>query len=436
MSTNLLHDSFEQPSLINYKLGGERKHFVKSYSSDQSWVIPPPPQEFADTKCNTFDDLVLGVASCRIGSCSPSDKQQLGFFKGSLNKSENPFSLEVEERLELEQLSDSENYDPMSIRPSVSTNRSSFMKEFINCQKRKSWIRNNSIATVEHKACLLPKKRRQTFPRLKGGSLQEDHLMHFRESFSSDTISSLTCVHPQTPRQGSLNEDDDMFPVMGSSNSSTHNKDDRVFVSNEQWRRQSGRRHVHMESIDTDDCGDPEERGDVADSGFDQENGEVDCQFSSEPPTDELSRRALAIQVTPPSLCGSVEQMLQSHPIFSQIDTRSSLGHRIDRPFGMGQDFNIHSSLEDSGLLPYRANSGDTASFSSSVTGETSDPLLETELSGTNESHKTAFCLAVSSTDTSLCLKEHQSKPDEADKKTVFRSKCHYAMQIHVDFYL
>ncbi|XP_044030763.1 uncharacterized protein pdzph1 isoform X2 [Siniperca chuatsi] len=179
------------PPLLNIKPQGKRKHFHKSFSSDQFWDIPPP-RKFAEMKYNTLEDLTCALASCRIGVCSPADKQQRELTYITDNQESGcPCSVEAEERADLaplfDQLSETDNYEPMLMIPSLSTNRSSFTKDFINCEKRKSWIRNNSTATVVHRACSLPKKRRQTFPGMSQGLglMQEDFLLPYSESFSS-----------------------------------------------------------------------------------------------------------------------------------------------------------------------------------------------------------------------------------------------------------
>ncbi|XP_030004966.1 uncharacterized protein pdzph1 [Sphaeramia orbicularis] len=315
---------------LNLKPQGKRKYFHKSFSSDQFWDIPPP-QEFADLRYNTLEDLTDDLASCRINDCGSREKQKLMLQQTPdityNDDSGYPFSLEVTERQYLtpsfDQMSESDNYEPMFMRPSVSTNRSSFTKDFINCHKRKSWIRNNSIATVEHKACFLPKKRRQTFPGPSEGLLPEDFLLPYGESFSSLTM----CSH--VLQTGKRQQGDDRSPLMGRSNSyqGKGDKDDHVVTINRQYRRQSSIRYrcidprrqdwepfvyKDRESLDTDDCGDKEDPAEIADSGFDQDIGEVDYH-GSETLTDQLSLRALSIKVIPPSCCGSEEQMLQSH---------------------------------------------------------------------------------------------------------------------------
>lgn len=349
------------PPLLNIKPQGEWKHFCRSFSSDQLWDIPPP-REFADIKYNTLEDLTHDLASCRIGACSPADKPQREFHPTpniSCNEESGcPFYVEEKEKAE------SDNYEPML----MTTNRSSFTKDFINCQKRKSWIRNNSIATVEHRSCSIPKKRRQTFPVLsEGAGLFQDDLLgsRYNESFASDTISSLImCSLPlQTQRLGRFYQRDDWFFAFGKEkyNSSqtsskpvseipnTHDgkqsllrpfymtsSDDSpndVFV-NKHCQRQSGIRYCckdlrqqdihseqnsvfkYMENLDTDDC-----HSEVEDCGIDQEMGEVD-NHGPEPHIDEISRRALSILVIPPSCSGSQEQIPQSHLVkLSQNNT-------------------------------------------------------------------------------------------------------------------
>ncbi|XP_055009768.1 uncharacterized protein pdzph1 [Boleophthalmus pectinirostris] len=400
----LSNSSLDQPPLAYIQ--PRRKYFGRGYSSDQSHNITPPNREVADSKCNTLDDLILGVSSCRIDTCSPSYKQGESF-----TKLENSYSLEVGGGLDLEQLSDS-GYDPTSMRPSVSTNRSSFT-DFINSQKTKSWVRNNSIATVEHKTCSFPKKRRQTFPRLlrTSGSLQEDHLMHFREPFSSDTTSSLY-HHTQSDRQGSINMDDDKFAVIRSYNANkVREKCSRISSRGYTCIDVGiqGTDQTFVDGINTD------HQSDKRDCVFEQEN----CQISSELPSDQLNQRTLAIQVIPPSCCTSVEQMLQP--------TRCTLG--------IAQDFDMISSEEvTEDIVP--ENKGIASYFSSTISGEISelpsesgrhDPLKSISLAclaskqQTNEEEKMTLCRSVS--DTKELLKPVESGgPDHwAKRRKMFK---------------
>ncbi|CAK6975716.1 uncharacterized protein pdzph1 [Scomber scombrus] len=365
------------PPLLNIKPQGEWKHFCRSFGSNQFWDIPPP-REFADIKYNTLEDLTHDLASCRIGACSPADKPQREFHPTpniSCNEESGcPFYVEEKEKADLQllfvQSSESDNYEPML----MTTNRSSFAKDFIKCKKRKSWIRNNSIATVEHRACSIPKKRRQTFPVLSEGAglFQDDFLAsRYNEFLASDTISSLImCSLPlQTQRLGKFYQCNDRFfsfgkekynssQTKGSSKpvseipnshdgkqsllrpfymtSSDENPND-VFV-NKHCQRQSGIRYCckdlrqqdidseqsvfkYMENSDIDDCGNKLDQSEVEDCGIDQEMGEVDYH-GPEPFTDEISRRALCILVIPPSCSGSEEQIPQSHPVkLSQNNT-------------------------------------------------------------------------------------------------------------------
>uniref|UniRef100_A0A4W6ENC4 PDZ and pleckstrin homology domains 1 n=1 Tax=Lates calcarifer TaxID=8187 RepID=A0A4W6ENC4_LATCA len=341
---------------LNVKPQEKRKHFYKSFSNDQLWDIPPP-QEFADT----LEDLALDLACCRIGTCSSADKQQEQFQTTQnitrIEESARSFSVE-EDRADLapsfDQLSESDNYEPMFMGSSLCTNRSSFTKEFISCQKRKSWIRNNSIATVEHRACPLPKKRRQTFPGMSEGLglMQEDLLLPYSESFSYLTMCLLPLqterlekFHPGNGKSsafgiGNYNSSQTKgsskpVPEMPDSHdgeqsllspfcmtSSEDNPDD-VFTASEQCRTQSSitchckdlKQSIckDMESLDTDDCEYKVDQSELADSGYDQEIGEVEYH-SPEPLTEEVSRRALSIQIIPPSCSGSEEHILQ-HPV-------------------------------------------------------------------------------------------------------------------------
>lgn len=498
--------------LLNIQPQGKRKHFHNCFNTDQSWDIPPP-QEFADVTYNSLEDLTQDLASCSIGACTEFPTP----YKTYEEESKCPVSVEAEERADLslsfDQLSDSDNYEPMLMRPSLSTNRSSFTKDFINYQKRKSWFRNNSIATVEHRACLLPKKRRQTFPGMSGrlGLMQEDLLLPSSESFSSLIMCSLPL---QTEGSGNIHQGNDSLPAFrkghydysqskGSfkpvseshdgkqslqrsfyATSSEDNSDD-MFTVTEQCPRQSSIGYHHkdlrqqgkhlkqsvckdMEGLDTDDCkGDQSE---VADSGFDQEMGEVEYH-SPEPLTEELSRRALAIHVIPPSCSGSEEQMLQSHPgkfiqnsqvqRASQEDlvsvlpknSKSSVMTALEqRVLQMDStSSSLSSCMEKQIRTKENVHSFNTNEVSEEIQSEpfgASPPMslmmetngLHTGGSGIEDSDKpavTASCPAKGSTDTDIYSKEQLSKTDKADKQLVSRSsldtKEHLRPVVHKD---
>lgn len=474
--------------LLNISPQGKRKSFHKSSSGDHFWDIPPP-QEFADIKCNTLEDLTHDLASCRIGACSPTDKQQREFHLTLSEESRYP---QEEEQADLaypfDQLSESDNYEPMFMRPSLSTNRSSFTNDFISCQKRKSWIRNNSIGTVEHRTCSLPKKRRQTFPGMSQGPglMQEDFLLPCSESFSSLVM----CPLPfQTERLGKIHQGDDRFSafgigshissqIKGSSQavseisdrhdgkhmllspfyvtSSDDNPDD-VFAVSEQYRRRSsnrqqdvdsmGRLCKDMESLDTDECEYKVDQSEVADSGFDQEMGDVEYH-SPESLRLELSPRALAIQVIPPSCSGSEEQLQPGQkdavsvvPVhrkssvmtitvgaveqrFLQMDSRSSLGSSMEKDLRNALEDPCNSSLQDSDAsslnttdVPEETESKRTGeqTGSSSLSLQQGTDYLQLHPSnvGTDDSNKSviASCPAKGCTDTQTKAKELPTKP-------------------------
>ncbi|XP_035463141.1 uncharacterized protein pdzph1 isoform X1 [Scophthalmus maximus] len=459
------------PLLLNLRPQEERKHLHKRFSIDQFWDIPPP-QEFADGKYNTLEDLSLDLASCRIGTCSPFDEES-GF----------PYSAK-DLAPSFDQLSESDNYEPMFMRPSLSTNRSSFTKEFISSQKRKSWIRNNSIATVEHRACPSAQKRRQTFPGMSEdlGLMQEDLLLPYGESFSSLTMCSCPL---QAERLGRCHHGDDKFPALDTPDSeipsdqpsllsssrktSTEDHPDDTFAvctqrpggSSVSYRRK-GLRHLDkdfkqsickdVDSPDTDDCDCKVDLSEVADSGFDQDMGEVEY-LSPEPPTEELSQRALAIQVIPPSCSGSEEEMLPSNlvmpiqedPIsslpkrkssvmtltvggleqrFLQVDRRSSQGSRVEKP--------LTSTLDDSCVSAFQhidvqsLNSNEVTESESKPPGEetgNSSLPLTTEQTNDLQPPVAASC-------PEICVKEQHLESNKAHKQIV--SRCSFEAKEHL----
>lgn len=325
------------PLLLNIRPQGKKQSFHKSLSSDQLWDIPPP-QEFADIKHNSLEILTRDLASCKINTdVHSTSAEELSLY-----------SAQEEERSPAPSFDQSSQsvYDPL--RPLLST----LTMDFMNGQNRNPCIRNNSVATVEHKARSLPKKRRQTFPGTSqsSGLIQEDFQLPSRESFSSLIRSSLPV---QTEGLGQAETGDDRLSAFGIENNifshtkgsfelfseaadshdraqpllspldvtSAENSPDEAFMSTEHCQRQDcSTQHdtnlslcQDMENLDTDDCEYTIDQCEVADSGFDQEFGEGEYH-SPVPLTEELRRSALSIQVIPPSCSGSEEHLLQNHP--------------------------------------------------------------------------------------------------------------------------
>ncbi|KAF7641763.1 hypothetical protein LDENG_00272620 [Lucifuga dentata] len=334
------------------------KHFCKSFGSDEFWDIPPP-HEFADMKYNTLEDVTHDLALCRIAACGSINKHQTEFHPTAnnvYNKECFPFSVDEDERTD--RLSESENFDPMFLRPSSSASMSSFTKDFISCQRRKSWIRNNSIAILEHKEGSFPKKRRQTFPGMSEipGLMEEDVVLPCRECSSSGTISSfiMHLLPLQTERLGRFYQSSDMFSAFGigcfsrssgndkpsgflNSHAGNENCVDPFCCTNleencddvfdEHFEEQSDSSHCPLEDSaqhetnlersvyeDVEDQnsvsgGDQVEQSEVADSGFNQDPGEAEYQ-SPGAVTDDLPKRVVA-----PSPSGSEEQTVQNNPM-------------------------------------------------------------------------------------------------------------------------
>ncbi|XP_038162897.1 uncharacterized protein pdzph1 [Cyprinodon tularosa] len=237
------------------------------------------PQIFAENKYNTSEDLTNDLASLRIEGTA---------------ESVSPISVQEKEYEDLafDQFSESDNYEPMFMRPSVSTNRSSFVKDFIYCQKRKSWIRNNSIATVEHKDYLLLKKRRQTFP---GTSLTPE-LIHkdFMLPYNKSVSSVLMCLLPfQIEKLGKNKQLDESFPTYMRRSDASSN-------SGQSTKALSESSEIQYTSVG------------------------IDKDMNPELHVEEIIQGALAIQVIPPSCSGSEEQILQIDPavIANDIDDK------------------------------------------------------------------------------------------------------------------
>lgn len=288
------------PSLMNIKSQRKKRLFCKSFSTDYFWDAPPP-QTFAGMKCRALEALVSDLDSCRISSCGEADTPQKGFDQVPMNCDEESgpaFYDEVKEKTD--ELSESDKYKSTSMRPLLSTKRSSFTNDFVKCQKRKSRTRRNSVATVEHKDRLFPQRRRQTFPSISTDpSLKQDVVSY--ESSSSGTISPWS----QLKSLGIPNLQRKHFHRMPLCMSCT-NHPENAFAVSEQRQEQN-------KYGDPDDFGERAYQGEVTDSGFDQELGELDCHIP-EPSVGRFSSGALTIQVIPPSCSGSEEHVVPSRP--------------------------------------------------------------------------------------------------------------------------
>ncbi|XP_057674516.1 uncharacterized protein pdzph1 isoform X2 [Corythoichthys intestinalis] len=266
--------------LMNSKTRRKKRLFCKGSSSDQFWDVPPP-QEFADS---TLEGLVSGLvsdlASCSISSLGIADTQPRGFEQVPMNfekESGNTCYDRVEISPSFDYLSD----NSASMTSSSFINRSSLTKDFIIRQKRKS--RHNSIAAVEHRECLFPQRRRQTFPLMSTTpKMMQEDLLSYSESFSSGTISPTAQM--KSWRIPNLHTRQSLFTpfCMTSSDDSPEN--------------------VSAVSGLQSNCDDPIE---VTDSGFDQELGELEFHNPN-------ASVALTIKVIPPSCSGSEEYMGQS----------------------------------------------------------------------------------------------------------------------------
>ncbi|XP_077442286.1 uncharacterized protein LOC144064022 isoform X3 [Vanacampus margaritifer] len=288
------------PALINIKPRRKKRLFCKSFSSDQLWDIPPP-QEFADMKYCTLEGLVADLNSCKISSCSTGETQERRFDRVPNEESGQTFYDQIKGNADLapsfDEFLELDNYNSMSMRPSLTTNRSSLTKDFIKCPKTKS-----CVAGIEHGKCLFPQRIRQPFPSMDTSLTQG--FVSYSESFSSGTISPLTQMKslgiPSMLRKHCF------IPF---SMPCCDDHPENTFAVSEQLREQS-------KSDDPNDCIDKTDQSEVADSGFDQEMGELECH-SPELCVGRLNQSALAIRVIPPSCSGSEERVVQCHPKLS-----------------------------------------------------------------------------------------------------------------------
>ncbi|XP_062269323.1 uncharacterized protein pdzph1 [Platichthys flesus] len=393
-------------------------------SMDQFWDVPPP-QEFADVRHNPLDDLTLRLQSCGIRTQSPAHPH-LG--ESGLAHPAPSF----------DQFSESDNYEPMFTRPSLSTNRSSFTRDFISSQKRKSWIRHNSIATVQHRACPLHHKRRQTFP---GGSeavesMQDDLLLPYTESFSSLIMCSRPVQSEEvgTSHHGVGNEDSSkqssregkparLSPLCVTS--SEENADEVFGVAGgrghgDEDMRQDFKQSVFTDrdSLDTDDCDCKVDQTEVADSGFDQEVEGHD--------SEKFSQRALSIQVIPPSHSGSEEQVLQLHPVKledpedsvsssrSSSVTTQSVGALQQRFLQMDLRSSQSRHVDVTASKPAAEETGNTCECLSLTSEETKDLQQDAGRRGTGDQ-------AASCPDTGIYAEEQLSRTYKAERPVVSR---------------
>lgn len=458
--------------------------YISQYCSDHkpSFDIPPP-QEFVDITFDTFEDLTHDLASCRI---SPADKgEKKRHLTTDLIANEEyrcPFSKEVEERADLSlafnQLSEGDNFESMLLSPSLSC-LPILTEDLINFQKRKSWITNNII----HSACLLPKKRRHTFPGMTEGTglMQEDLLLPYDACFSSFLWSSIPL---QMEGLGNICHGDDKCSVYDKGNyiclqskglsktwseishsqdgkqsllstlymmSSENNPD--VFSDSKRCGRQSSCRQQEMDMDDYEYKLDPSE---VADRQVDQDMNEVEYHKSL---TEALGKGPLAIQVISPSSSDSKEQMLQDHTVVifenktvksqehlvsvlpkhskSSLMTVNSIA--LEQSFLQGgsklslascQKKHISSAFED----PYISPSLDVYVHSLNINEvtkkieETNEPKLDTGRGATDDLDKPAVrvsCPAKGLTWKKIPSEEQLSNTDKADKHNVSRCKSH-----------
>uniref|UniRef100_A0A3P8WQG2 Peptidylglycine alpha-amidating monooxygenase n=1 Tax=Cynoglossus semilaevis TaxID=244447 RepID=A0A3P8WQG2_CYNSE len=316
---------------VNAEPWEKRNNFHKRFSINQFWDIPPP-QEFADISGNIMEE------QRNVSSLSKNSQDNHMTFNGTHNGES------TEDRGDLtsspDQFSESDNYS-LFARTSLSTNRSSFTQEFINSQRRRSWIRNNSIDTVEHRGCPLPMKRRQTFPGMLGGpgSMQEDLLLPCAESFSSLNMCSSRRENVEEIRQTLERLSDISSETEDSPKPASERRDRKQLVLSQfcslssevapedVFSKQSpslGNVTYHCEDLqqrfkDMDhlDIGGREykaEHSEVEDSGFDQEMVETD-HHNREQDSKDSGGQTFSIHVIPPSCSGSEEQMLESQTV-------------------------------------------------------------------------------------------------------------------------
>lgn len=310
----------------------------------------PPIQQPEDRKYNTLEDLTEDLASIRITACSPTDKHQRTFHRNYSTESGSLFSSQAEERKDMtvfELSSESDNCEPMFRRPSTSTNRSSFTNDFIYCQRKNSWMRKNSVPTVENRLCSLLKKRRQTFPgtSVGPGLMGEDLQLPCHKSFSSFLICSLPFQSERLINQNLFDKRFSMFerrasfePVLEVPKpqkeeqpfltsfcfTSSNNNPDLCPTCEHDQSQSSTKQQVIDRKQSIIDCDHKDNQREVVDMGLDMRT-----VHSPEHLGEEGHQRGLAIRVIPPPCSGSKEQMTQIDPYMS-LKNGESKGSRTN----------------------------------------------------------------------------------------------------------
>ncbi|XP_063065787.1 uncharacterized protein pdzph1 [Engraulis encrasicolus] len=180
-----------------------------SITSDTQVDIPPPV-EFADPGVHhdNVNDLTQDVRMFHIGA--PDEANYLEESASAMTygassrareslccpSTEGGRSYDDEDDDDADDGSDCMEADDLSMWPDAPMSRSSFTKSFIHKHKRKTCIRNNSIAILENNTppagyLNIPLKRRKTLPALLNQSddNHEDMVPMCRESFSSGALS-------------------------------------------------------------------------------------------------------------------------------------------------------------------------------------------------------------------------------------------------------
>ncbi|KAJ3604867.1 hypothetical protein NHX12_026919 [Muraenolepis orangiensis] len=344
-NTNIKLASLSPPTSYLYPQGTTMSNHTDS-SSDQAWDIPPP-NEFADMIQDTsLEELTEHLVSLNIDTESSSCKQQSPF---QCTQDMDTYE-QLSDRLEFldegedphtpshsfDQFSESDNFEPPFMRPSLSISRSSFTMDFINKHEQNACPRNNSVSTFQHATCPIQRKRRQTYP---GGSdsMQED-LLPFRELFSSGTISPLTIqsLPLQAEKWATFCQEDGIFSFFGTDvkqssiydgcveaipgNTAKNQTDEQHDVnqydtetlektSDVAFGNIEGQRHAKDPSLTSDavECLEDSRpsKGRVHGEPVEWSGIDLGCPRAGPAAGQHTTQRALVIQVIPPSPLGS-----------------------------------------------------------------------------------------------------------------------------------
>ena len=331
----------------------------------------PPPEEFADKGCKDgVNNLTENVAACHISTYDevddPGESASVmmcgaSSFKGDSTRHESmdwvrsdDMSFENESELDAEEL---------FTWPDTPMSRSSFTKNFIYKHKRKSCMRNNSIAILESSTPPagyrnMP-KRRKTFPAVLDQSSDHQDDIPCRESFSSGTLSPF--FMQSLPREGERSgrfylEDDSFSPIFTESRKSSEASgllsSSPVRAYNilspkhslaSEWDagvcdREAQELSVVEEADPESAGGSAQEQSEITESGFEEEIVDVERNAEDLSPTRSVPSKDPFIHITPPSPRSSRESNINgSHKVERSKEYESDVEPQVQGKESAGE---------------------------------------------------------------------------------------------------